>query len=39
MIDRLNIFMGLRRLLPASEMMKDIKQQSVMPAKAGFQTR
>lgn len=29
--------MGLRPLLRSSEMVKDIKQQSVMPAKAGIQ--
>ena len=37
MIDQEDVFMGLRRLLRSSEMVKDIKQQSVMPAKAGIQ--
>jgi NitT/TauT family transport system substrate-binding protein len=38
MTDQEDGFMGLRPLVPSSEMMKDIKQQSVMPAKAGIQT-
>jgi NitT/TauT family transport system substrate-binding protein len=38
MIDQEDVFMELRPLLASSEMMKDIKQQSVMPAKAGIQT-
>lgn len=37
MIDQEDVFMGLRPLLRSSEMVKDIKQQSVMPAKAGIQ--
>jgi ABC-type nitrate/sulfonate/bicarbonate transport system substrate-binding protein len=39
MIDRVNIFMRLRRLPSSPEMMNNIKQQSVMPAKAGIQAR
>ena len=38
MIDQVNGFIGLRRLLPSPKMMKDIKQEFVMPAKAGIQT-
>src|SRR6266550_6954322 len=38
MMCRLDTFMGLKRLLPSSQMIKSDSQKSVMPATAGNQT-
>src|ERR1700752_5254029 len=37
MMSRLNIFMELKRLLPSWITIKNSRQESVMPAKAGIQ--